>query len=92
MGFFAGGGGANSSLKTPGSAYMLARGIVRDNTTAAGPSGFMKGGMGAISEAIRLSGEAHGMEVRTDAEVAEIRRYADNYVGYRLDYTAEAAR
>lgn len=72
MGFFAGGGGANSSLKTPGSAYMLARGIVRDNTTAAGPSGFMKGGMGAISEAIRLSGEAHGMEVRTDAEVAEI--------------------
>jgi hypothetical protein len=44
---------------------MLARGIVRDNTTAAGPSGFMKGGMGAIS---RLSafrggtwhGGAHG--------------------------------
>jgi len=27
----------------------------------------------------------------TDEEVAEIRWYADNYVGYRLDYMAEAA-
>ena len=28
----------------------------------------------------------------TDDEVAEIRWYADNYVAYRLDYLAEAAR
>ncbi len=27
----------------------------------------------------------------TDDEVAEIRRYADNYVAYRLDYLADAA-
>jgi phytoene dehydrogenase-like protein len=84
LGFFAGGGGANSSLKTPGSAYMLARGIVRDNTTAAGPSGFVKGGMGAISDAIRRSGEAHGMEVRTGAEVERILSTSGLARGVRL--------
>lgn len=84
LGFFAGGGGANSSLKTPGSAYMLARGIVRDNTTSAGPSGFMKGGMGAISDAIRRSGEAHGMEVRTNADVSEILTHGGAATGVRL--------
>lgn len=72
LGFFAGGGGGNSSLKQPGSAYMLARGIVRDTDTPAGPVGFVKGGMGSISDAIRRSGEAHGMEVRTDSEVSRI--------------------
>jgi phytoene dehydrogenase-like protein len=84
LGFFAGGGGANSSIKTPGSAYMLARGIVRDNTTSAGPSGFMKGGMGAISDAIRRSGEAHGMEVRTNADVAEILTSSGKARGVRM--------
>lgn len=84
LGFFAGGGGANSSLKTPGSAYMLARGIVRDGNTAAGPSGFMKGGMGAISEAIRRSGEAHGMEVRTGCPVEKILVENGRACGIRL--------
>ncbi|MCO6049263.1 NAD(P)/FAD-dependent oxidoreductase [Mesorhizobium sp. RP14(2022)] len=72
LGFFAGGGGGNSSLRTPGSAYMLVRSVVRDQDTPAGPSGFVRGGMGAISDAIRRSGEAHGMVVRTDATVDEI--------------------
>ena len=84
LGFFAGGGGANSSLKTPGSAYMLARGIVRDEGTAAGPGGFMKGGMGAISEAIRRSGEAHGMMVRTGTAVERILVEAGRAAGVRL--------
>ncbi|MCL4068895.1 NAD(P)/FAD-dependent oxidoreductase [Pseudomonas sp. GX19020] len=85
LGFFAGGGGANSSLKTPGSAYMLARGIVRDGTTAAGPGGFMKGGMGAISDAIRRSGEAHGMEVRTSCPVEKILTEQGRAVGVRME-------
>lgn len=84
LGFYAGGGGANASLRTPGSAYMLARSIVRENTTAAGPAGFMKGGMGAISDSIRRSGEAHGMQVRTGAVVAEIVRRGGRAVGVRL--------
>ncbi|WP_118135465.1 NAD(P)/FAD-dependent oxidoreductase [Oceanicella sp. SM1341] len=84
LGFFAGGGGANSSLRTPGSAYMLARGIVRDGSTAAGPAGFMKGGMGAISEAIRRSGEAHGMQVRTSCPVERILVENGRAAGVRL--------
>lgn len=85
LGFFAGGGGANSSLKTPGSAYMLARGIVRDGSTAAGPAGFMKGGMGSISDAIRRSGEAHGMQVRTSCPVERILVEGGRAVGIRLE-------
>nr|MBP9183207.1 NAD(P)/FAD-dependent oxidoreductase [Fuscovulum sp.] len=85
LGFFAGGGGANSSLKTPGSAYMLARGIVRDGGTAAGPAGFMKGGMGSISDAIRRSGEAHGMQVRTSCPVERILVEDGRAVGIRLE-------
>lgn len=85
LGFFAGGGGANSSLRTPGSAYMLARGIVRDGNTAAGPAGFMKGGMGSISEAIRRSGEAHGMVVRTNCAVDKILVDNGRAVGVRLE-------
>lgn len=84
LGFFAGGGGANSSLKTPGSAYILARGIVRDGSTAAGPGGFMKGGMGAISDAIRRSGEAYGMQVRTSCPVDIILVEEGRAVGVRL--------
>lgn len=72
LGFFAGGGGANSSLRSPGSAYMLVRSVVRDQSTPAGPSGFIRGGMGEISNSIRRSGEMHGMTVRTDAEVRKI--------------------
>ncbi len=85
LGFFAGGGGANSSLKTPGSAYMLARGLVRDGSTAAGPGGFMKGGMGSISDSIRRSGEAYGMEVRTSCPVAKILNDKGRAVGVRLE-------
>ncbi|MCV3210824.1 NAD(P)/FAD-dependent oxidoreductase [Mesorhizobium sp. YC-39] len=84
LGFFAGGGGANSSIRTPASAYMLVRSIVRDQTTAAGPSGFMKGGMGMISDSIRRSGESHGLAVRTDAEVAEIITENGKAMGVRL--------
>jgi hypothetical protein len=40
------------SPKSPGSAYVLARPLMRDNTTAAGGGGLVKGGMGAISEAL----------------------------------------
>jgi phytoene dehydrogenase-like protein len=91
LGFFAGGGGANASLKTPGSAFMLARGIVRDGTTPAGPAGFMKGGMGAISEAIRRSGEAHGMVVRTSCPIERILVEDGRAVGVRLE-TGEEIR
>lgn len=72
LGFYASGGGANSGIKSPGSAYVLMRGFARDHSTAAGGAGFVRGGMGSISKAIAASGQAHGMQVRTGAEVAGI--------------------
>ncbi|MDE1569118.1 phytoene desaturase family protein [Aquabacter sp. P-9] len=72
LGFYATGGGGSASLRSPGTGYVLLRPLVRDHETAAGGWGFVRGGMGAISGAIAASGKAHGMEVRTDAEVASI--------------------
>jgi len=72
LGFYASGGGANSGIRSPGSAYVLLRGYVRDHTTPAGGPGFVRGGMGSISKAIAASGAAHGMQVRTDAAVASV--------------------
>jgi phytoene dehydrogenase-like protein len=60
------------SIHTPGTAYPLLRGAVRDSTTAAGPTGVVRGGMGAIPEAIAASGRRHGLAIRTDAEVVAI--------------------
>jgi phytoene dehydrogenase-like protein len=72
LGYYASGGGGNASLKSPGSAYTLLRPLVRDHGTAAGTWGFVRGGMGSISQAIARSGERFGLQVRTDAEVASI--------------------
>jgi len=85
LGFYAGCGGANTSLCSPGSAYVLLRGYIRDHTTAAGPAGFVRGGMGSISEAIAASGRAHGMEVRCNASVDGVVLRDGCAAGVRLD-------
>lgn len=84
LGFYAGCGGATTSLCSPGSAYVLLRGYIRDHTTAAGPAGFVRGGMGSISEAIAASGQAHGMEVRCDVAVDRIVLRDGKATGVRL--------
>ncbi len=72
LGYYSGGGGGNGSPKTPGTAYTALRPLVRDHSTPAGGPGFVRGGMGGISNAIAAAGIEHGMEVRTDAEVASV--------------------
>ncbi|VVE55074.1 phytoene dehydrogenase [Pandoraea sputorum] len=72
LGFYASAAGANTSMKTPGSAYILLRGFLRDNTTAAGGSGVVKGGMGSITQAILKDGQAHGLLAHCDADVCEV--------------------
>lgn len=85
LGFYASCGGAATSICSPGSAYVLLRGFIRDHTTSAGPAGFVRGGMGTISDAIAASGKAHGMEVRCDAPVAEVLIEGARAVGVRLE-------
>ena len=72
LGCYASGSGGNISPKTPGSAYVLARPMLRDGTTAAGPGGLVKGGMGAVTQAMRRAAEAAGVVIRTNAEVAKV--------------------
>jgi phytoene dehydrogenase-like protein len=84
LGFYAAAAGGNMSMKTAGSAYILLRGFLRDNTTAAGGSGIIRGGMGSISNAIAASGREAGMEIRTDAEVESIMVENNTAKGVRL--------
>ena len=62
--------GTFAGPRTPGSAYVVLHHIMGEHEGAGG-WGFIRGGMGAISEAIAESGRRHGMEIRTGAEVAE---------------------
>jgi phytoene dehydrogenase-like protein len=72
LGCYASGSGGNISPKTPGSAYVLARPLLRDANTVAGPGGLVRGGMGAISQAMLRAAKEAGVTVQTEAEVAQI--------------------
>ncbi len=72
LGSYASGSGGNIGPKSPGSAYVLARPFLRDQTTAAGRNGQVRGGMGAISAAIARSGARFGLDTRVDAEVKRV--------------------
>src|SRR5690348_15399113 len=72
LGCYASGSGGNISPKTPGSAYVLARPLLRPSDTAAGPGGLVRGGMGAVTQAMRRSAEAAGVEIHTGSEVVRI--------------------
>jgi phytoene dehydrogenase-like protein len=58
--------------RSPGSAYVIMHHVMGEHEGAGG-WGFVKGGMGAITQAIASYGRTKGMTVVTDAKVAEIR-------------------
>ncbi|MEZ5775865.1 MAG: NAD(P)/FAD-dependent oxidoreductase [Hyphomicrobiaceae bacterium] len=72
LGCYASGSGGNMSPRTPGSAYVLARPLLRDPATEAGPGGLPVGGMGAVTQALLKAARELGVDVRTNAEVARI--------------------
>jgi phytoene dehydrogenase-like protein len=63
--------GTFAGPKSPGSAYVIMHHIMGEHQGAGG-WGFIKGGMGAITQAIAASGRRFGLEVVTDAAVAEV--------------------
>lgn len=63
--------GTFAGPKSPGSAYVIMHHIMGEHQGAGG-WGFIKGGMGNITQAIAASGRRFGMEVLTDAAVAEV--------------------
>jgi phytoene dehydrogenase-like protein len=64
--------GTGLGPRSPGTAYVLLHHYMGDIDDAVGAWGFARGGMGAVSGAMRASLEASGGSVRTDAEVERI--------------------
>jgi phytoene dehydrogenase-like protein len=63
--------GTFAGPKTPGSAYVIMHHVMGENSGAGG-WGFVKGGMGAITQTLAASGRAAGVEILTDSPVREI--------------------
>lgn len=65
--------GANGGPYSPGTAYVLLHHCMGGVDGKRGLWGFVRGGMGAVSEAIASSARSHGAEIRTDARVDRIK-------------------
>ncbi len=64
--------GANGGPRSPGTAYILLHHCMGGVAGHRGLWGFVRGGMGAVPEAIAASARAKGAEIRVNAPVARI--------------------
>lgn len=64
--------GAMASPSMPGTAYVLFHHVMGETNGVRGVWGYVRGGMGGISNAIAASARARGAEIRTEADVAQI--------------------
>jgi phytoene dehydrogenase-like protein len=64
--------GANAGPKSPGTAYILLHHCMGGVGGRRGVWGFVRGGMGAICEAMAQSAKSRGAVIRTGAEVSRI--------------------
>jgi phytoene dehydrogenase-like protein len=65
--------GANGGPRSPGTAYILLHHVMGSVGGKRGLWGFVRGGMGAVSEAIAAAAREHGAEIRTNADVERIK-------------------
>ncbi len=63
--------GTFAGPRTPGTAYVLLHHLMGEHEGAGG-WGFIRGGMGAISQAIARSAQRYGVTIRTGAEIARV--------------------
>ncbi|MBE7203121.1 MAG: NAD(P)/FAD-dependent oxidoreductase [Parafilimonas terrae] len=68
--------GTFAGPKTPGSAYVIMHHIMGEHEGAGG-WGFIKGGMGSITGALAASAREKGVDIVTDAAIAEVRIQGD---------------
>jgi phytoene dehydrogenase-like protein len=64
--------GANGGPRSPGTAYILLHHCMGGVGGKRGLWGFVRGGMGAVSEAMASAAKAAGAEIRCDAQVARL--------------------
>lgn len=77
--------GSFQSVSAPGSAYVLLHHVMGAAGGARGVWGYVKGGMGRLSEAIAAAAQEAGVEIRTEAPVKEIIVDANQVRGVRLE-------
>jgi phytoene dehydrogenase-like protein len=65
--------GANGGPRSPGTAYILLHHVMGSVGGKRGLWGFVRGGMGAVSNAIAQSAASRGAEIRTNAPVKSVR-------------------
>jgi len=58
---------------TPGTAFVLLHHLLGEAGGEPGAWGFVRGGMGGITQAMASAARSHGADLRTDAPVAQIR-------------------
>lgn len=76
--------GAAAAPSSPGTGYVLLHHVMGTAGGARGVWGYVRGGMGALTAAMRAAAESAGVEVRTRAEVAGIRVAGARVQGVRL--------
>jgi phytoene dehydrogenase-like protein len=64
--------GAMASPSMPGTAYVLFHHVMGECNGARGVWGYVRGGMGGITQALAAAARQHGAEIRVNAEVAKI--------------------
>jgi phytoene dehydrogenase-like protein len=85
--------GTNGGPSTPGTASVLLHHVMGGVGGVRGLWGFVRGGMGALSEALKRSAEAYGADIQTDADVSSIDVHRGQAVGATLaDGRSYAAR
>jgi phytoene dehydrogenase-like protein len=76
--------GAFAPVSAPGTGYVLLHHVMGTAGGARGVWGYVEGGMGALSQAIARAATGFGVQIRCDAEVAEILTVDGRAQGVRL--------
>jgi phytoene dehydrogenase-like protein len=64
--------GAMAAPSMPGTAYVLFHHVMGETNGARGVWSYVRGGMGGLTQALANAAKALGVEIRTEAEVAQI--------------------
>ncbi|HEX6966015.1 MAG TPA: NAD(P)/FAD-dependent oxidoreductase [Gemmatimonadaceae bacterium] len=77
--------GAAASPSTPGTAYVLFHHVMGECNGVRGVWGYVRGGMGGISNALAAAAREHGAKIHVNAPVSHILVRDDRAVGVVLD-------
>ena len=64
--------GAFAPPSHPGTAYVLFHHVMGECNGVRGVWGYVRGGMGTVSNSIAAAAKSHGAEIRTNADVGRI--------------------